>query len=174
LAQAQYFFIFIFLFFYFYRKMNRRNRPGTDSANIWVNHAVGWGNIPLCLIACWKEGVGGLVHPLTPFLLGAAVAVSTLMHLSERKHRLPGVPPFRGLTAECLAADRIVAVVAAIFVASRIFASPASVAVRVWVRGVAGLAALALSEHIEAGPLWFATLHSVWHYCAYATLVAVG
>lgn len=133
--------------------MSERNR--------WVNYVVSASNIA----ALWP-----LWHAPTPWhaaLAVAAMSASVLMHISERKHNLPGVWPFRQWSKQLEWADRAVAYTSMAYVASRLLTQSMPWA---WPIGLGGLAALALAEHWEGGPVWFAVTHCTWHLAAYAVL----
>ena len=103
------------------------------------------------------------------WLLILVLTASIAMHLSERKHGLPGVPPFHWGAEEFLWCDRVMAVVAGLFVLVQVlkgFPIP-------WFLGVTGLISMGLSENLEYGPVWFTATHGYWHYCAYQVLGAV-
>jgi hypothetical protein len=92
-----------------------------------------------------------------------AVSASTLMHLSERKHGLPGIAPFSKWSTAFLWFDRMVALGAGGYVACKFARNMCAIP---WELVLIGLPALALSEHVEGGPVWFATTHSAWHISA--------
>lgn len=89
------------------------------------------------------------------------------MHISERKHGLPGVEPFAKWSSAFLWLDRLTAYASMAYVAHRILWLDMPVP---WTDAVIGCTALLLSEHVEWGPAWFAATHSVWHVCAYRIL----
>ncbi len=101
-----------------------------------------------------------------------AVSASTLMHLSERKHDLPGIAPFSKWFIAFLWFDRMVALGAGGYVACKFARNMSAIP---WELVLIGLPALALPEHVEGGPIWFATTHSAWHISAYLTMaIAFG
>jgi len=100
-------------------------------------------------------------------LAGAAVLGSVLMHLGETKHGLPGVHPFNRYAGALLWADRATALASTAFVGYRILYGGMPIP---WPEAIIGLGSLALSEHVDGGPLWFAATHSLWHVFAYDIL----
>lgn len=127
----------------------------------WVNYAVCFSNISGALALCAARNLIQLGAAC------AAIGASALMHLSERKHGLPGVAPFASWSTAFLWADRLTAYCLAAYVAHCVLVGGMAVP---WLPAVTGGLALLLSEHVEGGPLWFAATHSLWHICAYRIL----
>ncbi|AVK74501.1 hypothetical protein pqer_cds_79 [Pandoravirus quercus] len=133
------------------------------SNNLWVNYVVAGSNI----LALWP-----IWHAPTPWHMALAVAAmgaSTLMHISERKHNLPGVAPLNAWSKQIEWVDRGVAYASIVFVLWRVLAR-GGVSPWIWPIGLGGLAMLGLAEHCERGPVWFAVTHCTWHACAYVAL----
>lgn len=95
------------------------------------------------------------------------MVTSTLMHLSERKHSLPGIPPFHDMCDFLLNLDRCMAVSAFIYFLPRItwdiFFQNLSVC-------LLGLLSIFVSENMEVSPLFFTIWHTIWHACVYRML----
>lgn len=95
-----------------------------------------------------------------------AAAGSTLMHLSEVKHGLPGIIPEPALW---LWVDRACVALAVVQFTGRLiwathFPDPDRRA-DIPLRTLVGLTALAVSETMTSP--WYAPLHVVWHYLAF-------
>lgn len=135
------------------------------ASNVWVNYVVAGSNVlalgPIwCAPTAWHAA-----------LAVAAMVASTFMHISERKHNLPGVAPFNTWSKQIEWADRVVAYASIAFVLLRVLTH--SVSPWVWPIGLGGLAMLGLAEHCERGPAWFVVTHCTWHACAYLALALV-
>ncbi len=97
----------------------------------------------------------------TAMAISAAIA-STLMHLSETKHGLPGIFPFNQYSMWFLNIDRCMALLASMFLIYYHWHN-----VTLWTYGVIGLICMALSEYRHT-PLWlFCYLHTAWHLLVY-------
>jgi hypothetical protein len=133
------------------------------AAGEWVNHIVCMSNI---------VGLAAVRAARTwPQLLlaTAAVLASGLMHLSERKHGLPGVAPFGRWPRAFLWLDRVVAYLSTAYVGYHLFWNDMPLPI---VTALVGCVALLLSERVEGGHVWFAVTHSLWHLCAYRILAS--
>ncbi len=128
---------------------------------VWTNYAVCASNV-FGLLA-----VMAAHNPVQMALAGATVGASALMHISERKHGLPGVEPFATHSTLFLWTDRVTAYAAAAYVLHGVVNCGMPIP---WETVLVGGVALLLSERFERGPVWFAATHSVWHLCAYRIL----
>jgi len=131
----------------------------TDLA--WTNYVVCASNV-FGLLA-----VRAARDPIQMALAGASIGASALMHISERKHGLPGVGPFAAHSTLFLWVDRLAAYAAALYVLHGVVSRGMPIP---WETLSVGGLALLLSERFERGPVWFAVTHSVWHLCAYRIL----
>ena len=101
-------------------------------------------------------------------ILHAMVWTSVLMHLSDTKHRLPGIYPFNQFTWYFLQADRFMALYCTAIVIFHVFLQNAPIN---WNVAVSGLICLALSENYVTSHFWFTILHSLWYFCAFYILL---
>ena len=92
------------------------------------------------------------------------MVASMLMHLSERKHLLPGVPPFSYGCNFLLNLDRAVAVSAFLYFLPRITTDLVFENLSVC---LLGLLSIIVSENVEVSPLFFTIWHTIWHACVY-------
>lgn len=127
--------------------------------NAWANWVVCYSNLAFGIPALWWAP-GATERAL----ILAAVIASSLMHISETKHKLPGVAPFRRLSAEFLWLDRGMVLIAAGYYAHKMLSHGLPIP---WFPLTVGSFCLFLSEWMEYGPLWFAVTHCAWHACAY-------
>ncbi|QHN71100.1 uncharacterized protein [Mollivirus kamchatka] len=125
----------------------------------WVNWVVALSNVFGLLPICRAQSSTQIAIATT------AVAASVLMHISERKHDLPGVAPFSQWSNKFLMADRIVSYGTVLYAASQFF--QAGLHTVPWATALVGCSALALSEHVDLGPAWFIATHCTWHACAF-------
>lgn len=102
-------------------------------------------------------------------MTGVIMTASTLMHISETKHGLPGVWPWGLLSQTWLNIDRIMTVVGTIWF---IWRYKAYIDRSLLTEAAVGLAALRISEAIP-GP-WFAPIHLMWHGFVYHLMYAIA
>lgn len=101
---------------------------------------------------------------------------SILMHLSETKHGLSGIPPFRAWTTELLMIDRVLAVSAMLYGCYLAYWYPEIVTIQTTALLFVGLIGLVLSERVFVGPdtiLLSLCCHAIWHLAAYRTMSIV-
>lgn len=99
-------------------------------------------------------------------LVLVAIVCSTLMHLSERKHQLPGIFPFNEYSTLFLNLDRCFA----IFVGGYLIYTRT---IR-WYSLVAfllGLMCMLKSERFSPRQIEFGIYHITWHFFAYVTIL---
>lgn len=116
-----------------------------------------------------------LDHPLQMLLVNLVMTASTLMHLSERKHGLPGIYPFNEYSRFFLWCDRLLAYAAVAFFLSLVYQHWASSYVK-WVTAYAivGLAFGLYSETLAGNNhLLFCITHIAWHFIAYTGLLII-
>lgn len=124
--------------------------------------------------------------PVSAAVIGAAALASTLMHISERKHGLPGISPFNQWSHEFLQIDRAMSLIAGAYGAhsafrnNRLGKSLVSIV-------LTGLSCLRIAEDSDqalidafganpvvlgaSAPQWiFAAFHCVWHCMAFTAL----
>jgi hypothetical protein len=96
---------------------------------------------------------------------------SFLFHLSETKHDLPGISPFKEYTHIFLMCDRISACVAVAWVISR-FLDHHDVYIKngTLSLGVVGFCSMLISETPGINQDVFFLLHNVWHICAFVVM----
>ena len=99
------------------------------------------------------------------------IGSSILMHLSERKHSLPGIYPFNKYSNLFLWFDRIMAILGLSYVMlnmnNNLFRD-------VVFEGLCGLALLGISENFnKIGKIGFLITHSFWHVIAYDVIYKV-
>ena len=145
-------------------------KDGSDGR--WVNVIMCFSNVVGLLAICSaRDGVQII-------LATSATVASMLMHLSERKHGLPGVAPFSRFSTLFLNVDRAIAMLCLAYVA-KAWASGWLPARCVWMMlpvAAVGVTALTLSEHTvhkRLGRWWFVGTHSLWHACAFCGLAYV-
>jgi len=127
-------------------------------------------------------------RPFVGLLMAAAVVASTLQHLSDLKHDLPGVC-LQHYHRELLWFDRVTALALAGFVLHHLVVTRHLGPLRerlLWLYAAPGLVFMAGSEHYDSFVTFpggrqhpvvqfmaFGIFHSLWHVCAYFTLVMV-
>jgi hypothetical protein len=100
----------------------------------------------------------------------AAVA-STLFHLSERKHHLPGIEPFRRITWTLLWCDRLAAYAAYAAGAVALYHLRS---IREWIpAGGVAFVLMGISEW-QSSPYIFFPFHLGWHVMAYHLLYLIA
>jgi len=100
-----------------------------------------------------------------------AMIASTLMHLSEQKHNLPGIFPFNKYTWYFLQFDRFVSYALSIYVFYRWTFSRNLFSLTV---GLFGICCNIISERSYVHNwVWFTIWHSVWHFCAFFTMYLI-
>ena len=131
-----------------------------------VNLLVAWSNIygiPVLAMTIIEPSM-----PLwTVFMMAFMVSASTLMHLSEVKHGLPGIYPFNMYSTLFLWGDRISAFVCASVISYIIITN------QNWgllMFASSGLLLGGLSE-LASDKILFMCLHIVWHFVAYISLM---
>lgn len=100
-------------------------------------------------------------------LVTSVIIASILMHLSETKHKLPGIEPYNKYSWHFLQMDRLMAVVASAYCWNLFLNWNVAVP---WHLLLIGLVFMALSELVEIDYMWFALNHCLWHFFAYTTL----
>lgn len=138
----------------------------------WANVALAASNLaggPLLLVAHTAY---------VAWLVRLMLLASFLMHVSERKHALPGVWPFNQYSSAFLWLDRVMALVCGVFGAHRAYllwyAAGASPYLLATLAGFSlGLAALYVSEHHCRTHAQFVAWHGAWHVLAYWSLYRV-
>jgi hypothetical protein len=125
---------------------------------LWlINLLLAVSNIPGFYISLHALEKGLIVDSIVILLLTTA---SMLFHLSEQKHKLPGIPPFSQVTHGLLWLDRIFATMGACYFIKTVLYNN-----KLFYRGLIGITGLILSEHIDA-PQFF-ILHTLWHLIVY-------
>lgn len=100
---------------------------------------------------------------------GLTVLASTLMHLSETKHGLPGYCLVK-YSNRLLWFDRIIAYFAGSYAVKKIYYRPEYLTRNFIISGIIGLASLFVSENYFKNNYYIALSHSIWHFCAYKCL----
>ena len=100
----------------------------------------------------------------------ATITCSCLMHISERKHSLPGLYPFNKYSDIFLRYDRIMARICVIIVIFYTYIKWTMISTWILVYAALGLVSLIISEKV-ATENWtfFMVTHSTWHFIAYTT-----
>ena len=103
----------------------------------------------------------------------AMIATSTLMHLSETKHGLPGVKPYNKYSTLFLWLDRIMAIICISVVTYFIYYNGLP-SMMVIILATIGVIACFISEVILTNQ-WglFVVYHITWHIAAYTTMFCV-
>jgi hypothetical protein len=101
----------------------------------------------------------------------AAATASVLMHLSERKHGLPGIPPFNWASWFFLQLDRAVAYGTAAYLAWAELQHGLSFATVMLAAN--GLAWMGISECLDLSVTHFAIAHVLWHVNAFAIMYRI-
>ena len=97
------------------------------------------------------------------------------MHLSERKHNLPGVPFFNQYSEIFLLWDRATALTGVVHVLVAMFIEyglhgMTDLLQRMFYQSLIGLAFLTVSENIDYGLNFFTITHCIWHFIAFDIL----
>jgi hypothetical protein len=103
-------------------------------------------------------------HYLSAFIICNAMTASIFFHLSETKHRLPGIRPFSTYTKELLWYDRVSA-----FLAIFYFLPSLPLYLPELGYGILGLVCLGISE-LMSNPYLFLPFHLAWHLLAFHTV----
>lgn len=107
---------------------------------------------------------------------GAIVIASTLMHLSDRKHNLPGVPFLNKYSKLLLNLDRLTALSGAVYVGFNLYhrIMNGNVSSNMIIDSICGLGSLFLSEnynlfysHSKTKIIFHMMTHIIWHYYAF-------
>lgn len=102
------------------------------------------------------------------------ITASTLMHLSEVKHGLPGMTPFNQYSYIFLWWDRIMAYICTVIVSYEIYARYKMLPTHLIPYGIFGLFCNFISEVIITDQHYlFVIFHSIWHHVAYHTFYLV-
>lgn len=118
------------------------------------------------------------VDPVTDAVVSLTIVASILMHLSDQKHGLPGIPPFNGYSRHLLWWDRIMAYMSTLLVVGRLYGrwrmTPTPILGEIVATGSAGLVLMFVSEVVITDQ-WvpFTVTHCAWHLLAYRTLSRV-
>jgi hypothetical protein len=124
----------------------------------WVNYLLAISNL---------IGVPAFLASQTPadrLMVGTIMLGSTLMHLSERKHQLPGVKYLDPYHGALLNFDRLMSLVGGLYFIPRVWRDPWSLVI-----GAIGITALRVGEYLTT-PSPFVYLHLVWHAAVYMVL----
>lgn len=104
------------------------------------------------------------------WLVLAMIMASTLMHISETKHRLPGIYPFNLYAWHFLQLDQwlsyFMMVYGAIYFLFSSMETP-------WMLILLGVLSLNIAERVDYGEVFFMVFHVVWHYIAYRLIEVV-
>lgn len=134
--------------------------PEYSAPTMWINYMVACSNLVFGLPVCWYARTDAQLL-VALFMILASV----LMHLSETKHRLPGIYPWNQYTWYFLQFDRVMALLCSGYVLSYLLWRPYATH---WTIGLAGLACNVVSELVHDS--WYVITHCVWHACAYYLL----
>lgn len=104
---------------------------------------------------------------LHAFLVIIASVLSTLMHLSETKHSLPGIAGFREYTNLFLNMDRLFSYGLGGYVAWYVITEWKW---KLMTFGMSGILACAIGEIVVVPVNTFAILHVYWHFVAYTVM----
>lgn len=102
-----------------------------------------------------------------------ASILSVMMHLSETKHTLPGIPELREYSEFWLWCDRIYSYSLAAYTVWRLHGNRNYVDLSVWTFGIFGVLACAIGEIGNVSVSTFAILHIYWHFVAYVVMYYV-
>jgi len=136
----------------------------------WVNIIVTSSNIcgMIPLMISFQKG-----NMFEVVLIGVTILASVLMHLSETKHKLPGLY-FQTYCNEFLWFDRIMAVLSSLYIFYNLVNFHASLLTSWFVtKVIIGLSFNFLSERVFTGPIIFMILHSGWHCLAFSIFADV-
>lgn len=100
------------------------------------------------------------------------IIFSSLMHLSERKHKLNGVKYFNKYSNLFLWLDRIFAYIATILVLIELYYNINKL-YNILNYAIIGLVSLFISENIAKSKLIFMIFHIIWHIMAYHIIYLV-
>lgn len=110
-------------------------------------------------------------------ILTAMVGISILMHLSEKKHGLPGIYPFNKFSSFFLNVDRMFAVLCSIIVLFKAIPNFEKISGMTKFFSFFGLFCGGISElYDEYQEFEYLLTHSIWHWSAYyvfRTIVAL-
>jgi len=102
------------------------------------------------------------------------IIFSVLMHLSDRKHNLPGIYPFNKLTTVFLWCDRIMAYICSLVIIYYMYINWTTTSSSLIYYGLFGLFSMIISELIIDNQwIAFAVFHSIWHFVAYSLFYVV-
>lgn len=88
---------------------------------------------------------------------------SMFMHISERKHNLPGIPPLNKWSYQLELVDKSAAWLAgAYFILNNVPLLLANYPLVIF-----GLLMITLAERVEAGYMFFMVTHLLWHFSVY-------
>lgn len=103
--------------------------------------------------------------PIQNWIAIMVMISSTLMHLSERKHNLPGIYPFNVKSQLWLNLDRIVSIIGVLYMTYKNL-----YVVNYWIAGTIGLMSLFVSEFFSEGVIIYVFFHVYWHIIVYYIL----
>jgi len=135
----------------------------------WVNIVVTLSNLfgMIPLMISFQKG-----NMFEVILIGMTVFASIVMHMSEMKHKLPGLY-FQRYCNEFLWFDRIMAVSSSLYIFYNLVSFHTLLTGRLVTKIIIGLLFNFLSERVFTGPIIFMVLHSVWHCLAYSILADI-
>lgn len=105
--------------------------------------------------------------------ISGIVLSSSLMHISETKHGLPGVYPFNKYSKQFLWLDRFMAYTPMMYVGYLMLYKKEFMLLMMLLNKymIIGTTCLLISERVGTKHKYlFAILHSIWHICAYHTI----
>lgn len=113
----------------------------------------------------------------------AVVVASFLMHISERKHHLPGIHPFNECSQVFLQFDRAVSVLVGLYLVYQVTAN-VRINVRLFFVIISAFMSLWISEKPEQWGLrtarpsvfsytFFAVTHTLWHALAFSIMFII-
>lgn len=102
-------------------------------------------------------------------LIGSTILASTLMHLTETKHNLPGLF-LQKYSNHFLWLDRITAISSGAYLCYRLYKKRKLLNLQLVSKAVVGLTCVILSETVVTNPIAFMILHSLWHGFAYSIM----
>lgn len=108
-------------------------------------------------------------------LISSMILASSLMHLSEVKHNLPGIYPFSKYSNEFLWYDRIMAFTCIIYGGYQLKLNHIKFFNKKFlIKTLFGFSCLAISENVGSiGQIGFAISHITWHLLAYDLMYQV-
>lgn len=119
----------------------------------------------------WKNNIRWVEAPL----IGGTIIASTLMHLSETKHGLPGIC-LQSYSNHLLWLDRLFALTTCSYVVYRLYKGWNKNKFKhseVIAKIIGSLLCNFFSEKVVKKTIYFAILHSCWHGLAYSVLLDV-